>query len=122
MRSPQYIALRRNPDIKVNWEVGWWMGGRIKDGPLFEMAFENWQLSPKILPLPGVPVTYLGLFDGKRNLAEFQFGFWAKKPGVSDIQHVLTLFHLLQHIRPVFYDPQSLLNLLPRSGYATVAY
>lgn len=119
--TPQFSALSKVPGLTISEERGWWIKGRI-DHSFFEISFEDWQRltshADKVFPVPGVCVTYIGLFSGKATFAEFTLGFWSTKPRDDETRMQLTtIFRALKgvwpevphNIRPPVYrvDPHS---------------
>lgn len=107
--SPGGQRLELAKVATITEEFGWWLKGRLRGRHLsdvyFEVSFEDYapilKRRPDLLPYPNVPVTYLGLWTGKRCHAEFQMGQWCVKPK-DDIylRAVTKILHALQHHKP----------------------
>lgn len=107
--SPQREALERNKLVSVSEERDWWLKGKITEPGVittFELSFEMPdgvlpEHMPKICVHPRVGVTYMGLFQGKYNVAEFFWGGWPGRPKTPEAERLVSLLcTLLVDIRP----------------------
>lgn len=85
-----------------------WIKGRIlshPDQPAFELSFEDWESihvnrAHHLLIHPSLPITYLSLQSGPRNLAEFWVGRWLTVPPPDLHQHLANMLKPLMGYQP----------------------
>lgn len=106
--NPASQAIQRSGLFTITEERGWWVKGRTSDNLCFEVSFEDSNAiraakqQDRFFPHPRVPVTYLGLWLGRRTVAEFQLGTWFKRPDEGADAYILSqLLHPLLDARPV---------------------
>lgn len=102
--TPQGLRLASIRGVRVSEENGLFVLGSIPSLPaVFEVSCADWNVLPKrVLIHENIPVSYFGLWSGRRCLAEFQLGSWFCPPTDPDAQSWLArLMHPLQNIRPI---------------------
>lgn len=102
--TPQGLRLAAISGVRVAEENQLSVLGSIPSLPaVFEVAFNDWQQLPaKFWIHPAIPVTYLGMWSGKRNLAEFQLGRWSRVPVNDPVQNwIARMMTELQNVRPI---------------------
>lgn len=86
----------------VSEELDWWIRGKFATGQLFEISFEDHNLvNRRHLVADEVPITYLGLWDGRVLQAEFQLGLWCKAPEPDVLPLLVRFVAELRGVRPV---------------------
>lgn len=117
VRGPLASAINRSRLFRVTEEYGWWVKGILLDNlfqtpPNFEISAEDFNRVPRnMLIHPQVPLTYLGIWEGRRTLAEFQLGSWPRRPTDEFANStLLPLLSLLRNVGPMYVAP------LPATG------